>query len=83
MRLIRTVRSGSPISHQYRRASLAAVSIPSLPPELKKTLDGIGARSASASASSSAGGLARSKNAEHASMRSIWAATAARISGRP
>jgi hypothetical protein len=35
VRLIWTLRSGSPTSQKYRRASLAAVSIPSLPPEPK------------------------------------------------
>src|SRR5205085_2665382 len=77
------VRSGAPSSHQYRRASLAAVSIPSPPPDPRKIRAGIGARSASACASSSAGRLAKSPKTEYASRRVSCSATAAPISGLP
>ena len=75
-----SVRSGCPTSNQYRRASLAAVSTASPPPEPRNTREGIGARSASISASSRAGALTKSPNAEYASSRAIWAGSPPRRS---
>src|SRR5829696_8247923 len=66
------------------RASLMAVSTASDPDDVSITLaPGIGARSASTSASSSAGGLVkRSKQWKASSVRS-WDATASATSWRP
>ena len=51
-------RDGCPTSFQYRRASLAAVSTESEPPEVKKTLlPGTGAIPASRSASATVGSV--------------------------
>ena len=59
------MRSGWPLSTQWRRAIFAAVSIASPPPEARKTFaSSIGACAASRAASAFAGGLEKSPNVE-------------------
>src|SRR5205085_10380449 len=82
--LIRTERSGSPASDQYRRAILVAVSIESEPPLVKNTTEpSTGEMEATRSASARAGEFVRSWNVEYASSSRICAETASAISGRP
>ena len=83
MRLITLVLAGLPISLKYCLASFQAVSTASLPPVVKNTLfSSPGARAASRSASSMAGGVAYDQIGKYASLR-VCSATAATMSSRP
>ena len=71
-RVIMCTLPGWPSTDQYWRTSLAAVSIDSPPPVVKKTrASGIGACSESRAASSAAGSLLQSPNVEYASSLDI------------